>query len=67
MYSGVKTIQLLSYNNKLHFRRSCKIDTVKDTISFTNTNEFFNMDSYIQYSNEPIINFQLDEEQSKII
>ena len=65
MYSGVKTIQILSYNT--HLLRSCKIDTVKDTISFTNTNEFFNMDSYIQYSNEPIINFQLDEEQSKII
>ena len=71
MMTSEDTTTLYSYSNGVYiYQRNnqfCKIDTVKDRISFTNPDNFFGRDEFIPFGSDAIPNFQLDEEASEII
>ena len=68
-YESTET-KITSYSNGVYvyqFNDSlCKIDTVNDKISFTDPNTFFDGNVFIPYGSEPINNFQVIEETSKV-
>jgi len=68
-YESAET-KITSYSNGVYvyqFNDSlCKIDTVNDKISFTDPNTFFDENVFIPYGSEPINNFQVIEETSKV-
>ena len=68
-YESAET-KITSYSNGVYvyqFNDSlCKIDTVNDKISFTDPNTFFDGNVFIPYGSEPINNFQVIEETSKV-
>ena len=71
IYYENEQAQITSYNSGVYvyrfFDSLCKIDTINNKISFTNPNQFFARDMFIPYGSEPIKNFQLDEEASKVV